>query len=175
MLPDQCIALSETQVRGTHCSERTCAYRIVAFGLIGVLFHAAVGIPANAHQVIFTALKDTPLYETADGSISNGDGSAMFAGRNSQSPDSGRRAFLGFDVATNIPAGSMINKVHRTMCSDGVNDQDDAITLRRVASIPAVTQGGVTVLGLSVSTTGTLQILRRKAISAPPSNVFKQN
>ena len=49
--------------------------------------------------------QDNTLYETEDGSLSNGAGDYMFAGRTAQDSDYLRRAVMAFDIAGNVPAG----------------------------------------------------------------------
>jgi hypothetical protein len=73
------------------------------------------------------------LFESADGSTSNGAGTTMFAGRNSQATNSIRRAVLRFDVSGDVPAGSTITSVQLTMYNDAANVQDESVSLHRVA------------------------------------------
>jgi len=96
-----------------------------------VFFRGGAGIPAHADQIVVTASKDNTLYETPDGSTSNGMGTAMFAGRNSQATDSIRRALVWFDVSANIPAGSMILSAQLTMYNDAANLQGESVSLHR--------------------------------------------
>ena len=113
--------------------QRACGSQAAALGLICVLLCAASGIPVHADQIVLTASKDNTLYETADGSTSNGTGTAMFAGRNSQATDSIRRALVWFDVAANIPVGSTILSAQLTMYNDAANVQDESVSLHRAA------------------------------------------
>lgn len=56
------------------------------------------------------AAKDNTLFQNAFGELSNGAGSAIFAGRNTMSTDSIRRGLIAFDISS-IPAGSVIESV----------------------------------------------------------------
>ena len=60
------------------------------------------------------ASKDNTLYESADGSLSNGSGEHLFVGRSNTSNTS-RRAVIAFDIASSIPAGSTISSVTLTL------------------------------------------------------------
>ena len=59
---------------------------------------------------------DNSLYETPTGDLSNGSGAHLFAGPTFQLTDFDmRRALLHFDVAANIPAGSIVTSVTLTL------------------------------------------------------------
>ncbi len=64
----------------------------------------------SADTVVLSPTKDNTLYESP-GTLSNGAGTGMFAGRNSMATDSIRRAAMAFDIAGNIPASSTITSV----------------------------------------------------------------
>jgi len=82
--------------------------------------------------VTLTSFMDNTLYETSDGGLSNGSGSAMFAGRNSASVNSVRRAVLAFDLAAAIPAGSMIENVELRLYNDAANVAPAMLSLHHV-------------------------------------------
>jgi hypothetical protein len=84
----------------------------------------------HADTITLTPLKDNTLYEDAVGAKSNGAGSAMFAGLNSQSLV--RRALIAFDIAAAIPSQATINGVSLTLHNDAANDADDALSLHRI-------------------------------------------
>lgn len=88
--------------------------------------------PAFAETVSIVASKDNTLYEFPTGDISNGSGSYMFAGRTGQEELSIRRALVAFDIASAIPAGSVITEVtlrlHMSKTPAGASQQ----TLHRV-------------------------------------------
>ncbi len=86
----------------------------VSISVIGVLVCAGL---LCADQVSLPASADNTLYESATGSLSNGAGENLFAGRTGQPIGSFRRALIRFDVST-IPAGSFIQSVTLTLhCS----------------------------------------------------------
>ena len=70
---------------------------------------------AMGTQVSLTPIKDNTLVETADGSLSNGAGSYMFAGRTDATSDYLRRAVMAFDIAGTVPAGSTIQSATLTL------------------------------------------------------------
>lgn len=65
----------------------------------------------DTEQVEITSQKDNTLYESDDGSLSNGAGSHLFSGRTGQSTDYLRRALIWFDVASEIPEEAEITNV----------------------------------------------------------------
>ncbi len=67
------------------------------------------GSDASADEVVLTPLKDNTLFESIDGSTSNGAGNAVFSGKTGFLGGGVKlRAVLAFDVAGGIPAGSTI-------------------------------------------------------------------
>lgn len=74
--------------------------------MLGVLFL----LPQTLHSqsVTITPSADNTLYEQSTGSLSNGAGQYLFAGRTAQGANSIRRIVLRFDVAGNVPAGATI-------------------------------------------------------------------
>ena len=82
--------------------------------------------PAWADSVTLNPSKDNSLYQDATGQLSNGAGEFLFAGRTAQGSNFLRRALLAFDVAGNVPAGSLIRSAELTLTvsnsiSGGVN------------------------------------------------------
>ncbi|MDZ7313002.1 MAG: DNRLRE domain-containing protein [candidate division KSB1 bacterium] len=83
-------------------------------------------------QISISASKDNTLYESSTGALSNGKGEYFFVGKTGRGEI--RRALLAFDVAGNIPAGSVIDSVKlklfmsRTSTSAGTQE----IQLHRV-------------------------------------------
>lgn len=78
--------------------------------------------PSSAESVSVGALKDNTLYEHPSGFTSNGAGQQMFAGVTVANEI--RRALVAFDVASSVPAGSMITgvtlKLHMSRSISGV-------------------------------------------------------
>ncbi|MGE0481243.1 MAG: DNRLRE domain-containing protein [Phycisphaerae bacterium] len=67
------------------------------------------GLAADADVVLLSAEKDNTLYQDATGSTSNGLGDAFFVGRTASFGV--RRGLLAFDLASAIPAGSIVTAV----------------------------------------------------------------
>ena len=66
--------------------------------------------PVIVHRtVVLTPSKDNTLFQTTDGSISNGAGPHVFVGMTQG--NSKRRTLLAFDVASQIPPGSTVTRV----------------------------------------------------------------
>ena len=87
-------------------------------GLFAVvlLFAVLVTSPVAADVINLGASKDNTLYENATGSISNGAGQHIFAGRvNFAGGGALRRAVIAFDIAGSLPAGSTIENVQLTL------------------------------------------------------------
>jgi hypothetical protein len=70
----------------------------------------------SQQQVILNPVKDNTLYETTNGTTSNGAGDFLFIGRIATNGGGAkRRAVLKFDVASNIPVGALITSAVLTM------------------------------------------------------------
>jgi hypothetical protein len=80
---------------------------------IAVLFGGVVAslgistLPAAADSTVLGADRDNTLYETIDGSLSNGAGEHSFTGVTNRGGR--RRALIHFDIAAGLPPGSVIN------------------------------------------------------------------
>jgi hypothetical protein len=72
-------------------------------------------LPASADSVALNPVKDNTLYESPDGSLSNGAGANMFAGKTFQPVDNRRRAVMAFDIAGAVPAGAGITSAQLTL------------------------------------------------------------
>jgi hypothetical protein len=79
--------------------------RVIVFA---AMLWVAVG-PAMAEVTTIEASKDNTLYESAQGTLSNGSGDYIFAGRTST--NGVRRAVIAFNDLSSIPAGSTIDSV----------------------------------------------------------------
>jgi hypothetical protein len=106
-------------------------------GLTAVAAAAAVltpAVPVSADVEIVGATKDNTLYQTTDGSLSNGLGEHFFAGRTDQSDeDSRRRGVVAFDLST-IPSGSTINSATLTLRMSRTQAGSENVTVHRVLS-----------------------------------------
>ena len=69
----------------------------------------------SQQSVTITASKDNTLYETPDGSLSDGSGSYLFVGRTNQSSNSLRRAVIKFDLVGKLPENAVIVLVKLTL------------------------------------------------------------
>lgn len=86
---------------------------LVAMFSLGVM--SLLPFTTQAQSVTITPSQDNTLYENASGSLSNGAGQYLFAGRTAQSSGSIRRAVLQFDVAGSVPAGATITGATLTL------------------------------------------------------------
>jgi len=89
--------------------------------------------PALADVVTLPAVRDNTLIEDPAGAKSSGSGPAIFVGRNSGGTR--RRGVLAFDVASSVPAGSLVQSVTLTLFVSNVSDSTlRTISLHRVLS-----------------------------------------
>jgi hypothetical protein len=89
--------------------------------------------PANADSVAVPCDRDNTLYESSAGSLSNGAGPTMFAGRTNQASNSKRRALVHFNIAASVPAGATITAVSLGMnASQVATASPQVIALHRV-------------------------------------------
>lgn len=108
-------------------------------------------LAAQTHATIGSS-RDNTLYESAAGSLSNGAGQHMFAGRSNQAAGSIRRGLIAFDIAGSVPSGATILSVTLTLNMSqqpGFAGGPEAITLHRAladwgegTSIAAGNEGG---------------------------------
>ena len=85
--------------------------------LLGLTLLASPAVSQNT--VVINPVKDNTLYEDATGSLSNGKGTNLFAGKTSTNGSNKiRRALIKFDVAAIVPAGAIITAATLTMRMD---------------------------------------------------------
>ncbi|MBX3387966.1 MAG: DNRLRE domain-containing protein [Phycisphaeraceae bacterium] len=89
---------------------------------------------AHAALVSLTPVADNTLYQSESGSFSNGQGSAMFAGRNAFDPTTIRRCVFRFAVAETIPANQRITSATLSLTQNGSNGDPQACSLYRLAA-----------------------------------------
>src|SRR4029453_11441683 len=78
---------------------------------------------------------DATLIESASGSLANGAGPFLFAGRTSQSSESIRRAVLAFDAApAAVPRGAFIRSVRLRLAMSQTNAGPETLRLHRVVA-----------------------------------------
>ncbi len=106
-------------------------WRVTGILTVSLIVASAVA-SASASTVSLAATRDNTLIETADGSLSNGAGPAVYAGRTSQSSGSIRRALLAFDVAGNLPAGALITSATLHLHRTGGPQSPSPLSLHRV-------------------------------------------
>lgn len=100
-----------------------------------IVVATTAGAQSRADSVTILPSQDTTLYESLSGSLSNGRGEYLFAGRTAQPSNSIRRAFLMFDVASSIPPGSTIDSAVLTLqMSRTPTNLDRVVSLRRINS-----------------------------------------
>ena len=81
------------------------------------------------------ATRDNTLYEDGTGSVSNGSGVYLFAGRTgAMSGDLIRRGVLAFDVASTVPAGSTVTSASIDVFCSRANGGPQTMTLQRLSS-----------------------------------------
>jgi len=88
--------------------------------------------PAAAGTVRLEADRDATMIESPDGALANGAGTALFAGRTSQSENSIRRTLLHFDVAGALPEHAIIEQVVLTLFMTPSNADLRLLRLHRV-------------------------------------------
>ena len=76
------------------------------------------------------AMKDNTLYQSSDGSLTNGAGQGFFVGRTQQG--GWRRGVIAFDIAANIPAGATIDNVSLTLVMSRTTATAKTVTLQRL-------------------------------------------
>jgi hypothetical protein len=92
-------------------------------------------LAARADTIVITPVKDNSLYEDATGSLSNGAGSNVYAGRTSFGGGQAlRRGLVAFDVASLIPPSATVTAVQLTMTVTNINlsTPGSTVTLHRV-------------------------------------------
>lgn len=83
--------------------------RVTGIALIAVGAVAGSAAQVHADLVSLSASRDAAIYESFDGSLGNGAGRYLFAGRNNQ--NRARRSLVHFDVAGLLPTGATITSV----------------------------------------------------------------
>lgn len=116
---------------------------------ICLLLSTIASATAHAGLVSLGAVADNTLYQSDTGGISNGNGSAMFAGRNAFDPTTIRRCVLRFDVAATVPASHRITSATVSLSQNGSNGDPQQCSLYLLlaswgegASVAAGGQGG---------------------------------
>lgn len=107
--------------------------RVICLQAAMAVCASIVASSAGADVVTLAPARDATLYQSNDGSVANGSGQHLFAGRNSGGNT--RRSLLAFDIAGAIPAGSTITGVTLDVnVSSFAGDTPTVINLHRVLS-----------------------------------------
>lgn len=108
--------------------------KLLNFTVTSLLFYGllASGLAVAQVQVTIESEKDNTLYEDSTGSFSNGAGNYSIAGKSTVGLN--RRALLSFNIASNVPFGSLIDSVMLTFNISIVPGIPVTIELRRVLS-----------------------------------------
>ena len=85
----------------------------IATALIPIVLGSASLVAAD--EVALNPSRDNTLIKSESGTLSNGAGTSLFAGKNSSLTDSIRRGLLAFDLQAGIPAGSIITGATLTL------------------------------------------------------------
>jgi hypothetical protein len=100
-------------------------------GVMAIALAAITGT-ARAGLIILEPVRDNTLYESATGALSNGAGSSFHAGKTATGKI--RRGLLAFDVASAIPADSVIVSAKLTLFVSQSSSGDATVSLHRVLS-----------------------------------------
>ncbi|MEZ6073897.1 MAG: multicopper oxidase domain-containing protein [Pirellulales bacterium] len=107
------------EARNAYCRSETTPRNLDMgkLALAALLATATLSVAAEvrATMVTLSAMKDNTLIETSDGSLSNGIGSYLFAGDTDMASNAARRAVMAFDIAGNVPPGSVIQSASLTL------------------------------------------------------------
>ncbi len=101
----------------------------VIAALLGVV---AFGDTAQADTVLVGPARDATLIESPSGTLANGAGPHLFAGRTGSFSGSIRRALLAFDLAGSIPPGSVVTGVRLSLHLSQTNAGPSPLTLHRL-------------------------------------------
>ncbi len=96
---------------------------------IAVLVLSAAATTAQGELVSISASRDATLYESFDGSLANGAGQYLFAGKTNQNLT--RRAVLWFDIATLVPADATVTAVRLILNVSQANGGNRTMTVHR--------------------------------------------
>jgi MYXO-CTERM domain-containing protein len=99
--------------------------------LVVLIAVAVCSVPVLGQVVVrVPAARDNTLYDDGAGQLSNGGGTAMFAGNNAAGER--RRALVYFDVAGHVPAGMTITGARLTLANSAANVSPVTISVHRV-------------------------------------------
>lgn len=99
---------------------------------VAILALAALAPCARGELVSIAASRDATLYESGNGSLANGAGQYLFAGRTNQGLV--RRGLVWFDLAGVIPTDATVTSVRLTLHVTQANGGSRAMTVHRALS-----------------------------------------
>ncbi|MBX3380015.1 MAG: DNRLRE domain-containing protein [Phycisphaeraceae bacterium] len=100
---------------------------------------------AHAGSLSLSPVADNTLYQSDSGGLSNGAGSAMFAGMNAFDPTTIRRCVMRFDIAGSVPSGMRITSAVLSLTQIGSNGDPQSCSLYRL--LASWGEGASTALG----------------------------
>ena len=102
-------------------------------GIAVAMFSLAALAPvAHGDHVSITASRDATLYQSSDGSLANGAGQYLFAGKTNQ--NLARRSVLWFDIGAFVPADAAITSVRLILNVTQANGGNRTMTVHRALS-----------------------------------------
>ena len=104
-----------------------------SLALLTLLILLAASV-AGAEVVVIEAVADATLIEDADGSLANGAGLALYAGRTSQSLGAVRRGLLAFDVEAALPRGAHVTSAVLRLHLEPSNPGSTPMGLHRITT-----------------------------------------
>lgn len=104
--------------------------RLVVVGVGGMGGLLCAPMSANAGVAALTPVRDTTLYQSDDGTLSNGSGEYLFAGTTAVGLI--RRGLIRFDVSAALPPGTVIDSVSLTLFMNRTNTASEPVSLHRV-------------------------------------------
>ena len=106
--------------------------RVSGIAVIAVAVTAGTGAQVHADLVSLSATRDAAIYESFDGSLGNGAGRYLFAGKNNQ--NRARRSLVHFDVAGLLPTGATITSVRLQLNMSQGSGAASVVSLHRATS-----------------------------------------
>ncbi len=100
--------------------------------IVGALLLALATSAAMAEMVTINASRDATLIEDPAGSLANGAGPALFAGRTGQATNGIRRALVHFELADELPRNAVIDRVFLTLHLTPSNEVPASVAVHRV-------------------------------------------
>ena len=106
------LRVNSTILRASYCIPRL-QHRFTAMFTMSFALQLLISALAFADEIRIPASKDNTLYQSDQGSVSNARGQHFFVGTNRQA--NVRRGVIAFDIAGNIPEGSVICDTRLTL------------------------------------------------------------